>query len=271
MIHSIYKKLSNLFYGTGISKVPLIRKTHLKVTELTKPDTIDVFGFKMHLDEKDDACHSITTDKETNELKFLKKIIKKGDYVVDIGANIGYYTLFFASLVGPTGKVFAFEPEPKNFSILKKNVENNLLDNVIIYQKAVGSKNKNIKMKLSDSIGFHHISDHGDLDLDCIRLDDHIQNVNFIKMDAEGYEVEILKGMPNLLQRNVTIMSEFNYKLLQKYNSPSEFFKILGDAGFKFLDMRKRFSHTNLDITLKNYNESSGATDILRTKNDFPK
>ena len=268
MIHSIYKKLSNLFYGTGISKIPLVRKTHLKVTELTKPETIDIFGFKMYLDEKDDACHSITTDKETSELKLLKKIIKKGDYVVDIGANIGYYTLFFASLVGPTGKVFAFEPEPKNFSILKKNIENNLLDNVTIYQKAVGSKNKNIKMKISDSIGFHHISDHGDLDVDCIRLDDHIQNVNFIKIDAEGYEVEILKGMSNLLQRNVTIMSEFHYKLLQKYNPPSEFFKILGDAGFNFLDMRKELSNTDQNNMLKNYSETSNATDILCTKNN---
>jgi len=271
MFHFIYKQISRLFYGTGVSKVPGVRKIHLKITENTKPETIDVFGYKMFLDEKDDACHSITTDDETEEMKILKKIIKKGDCVIDIGANIGFYTLFFTNLVGKTGKVIAFEPEPENFSILKKNIETNSLENVTLFQKAVGSRNELIKMKLTSSGGFHHINDTGDLEVDCIRLDDYVKNANFVKMDAEGYEIEILKGMPNLLQQDITIMSEYYFKLIRKYNKPIEFFNILSDVGFKFIDMRRKFCETNITDITKNYDKTSGATDILCVKDDFTK
>ena len=147
----------------------------------------------MFLDKQDDACHSITTDQMTDELKVLKKIIKQGDTVIDVGANIGFYTLFFCSLVGKTGKVIAFEPESKNFDILKKNIEMNNLDNVTLHQKAVGSKNSKVKMKISDSIGSHQISNSGDIEVDCIKLDNYVINANFVKIDAEGYEIEILK------------------------------------------------------------------------------
>ena len=66
----------------------------------------------------------------------VKRIVRNGDIVVDIGAHIGYYTLIFARLVGPKGKVFAFEPEPNNFNLLIKNIKINGYKNIIPVQKA---------------------------------------------------------------------------------------------------------------------------------------
>jgi len=266
MLFSFYKTISKLLYGTGISKNKIIRKVHLKLIELTKPKIINVFGYKMILDKQDEAGHSITTDDITDEFKKLKKIIKKGDIVVDIGANIGFYTLFFSSLVGKTGKIIAFEPEPRNFEILKKNIEINYLDNVTLYEKAVGSKNCKIKMKTSNSIGSHQISISGNLEIDCIRLDDYITNVNFVKMDAEGYEIEILKGMPITLHQNITLMSEFNFKLIKNHSDPIEFFNILSKLNFKFQNMREKFCETNGSEIIMKYQNSLDATDILCIK-----
>jgi len=68
---------------------------------------------------------------EKYETKLFKKSIKRGMVVLDIGANIGYYTLLAARLVGDEGKVFAFEPDPYNYSLLRKNIEANRYNNVI--------------------------------------------------------------------------------------------------------------------------------------------
>ena len=78
----------------------------------------------------------------------IKQEVKEGNNVIDIGANIGYFTLLFAKLVGPNGKVFAFEPDPTNFSILKKNIEENNYDNVILSQKAISDKTETTKLFL---------------------------------------------------------------------------------------------------------------------------
>ncbi len=268
MFFSLYKIISKSLYGTGISKIFFIRKLHLKLTEYSKPEIIDVFGYKMFLDKQDDACHSITTDQMTDELKVLKKIIKKGDTVIDVGANIGFYTLFFCSLVGKTGKVIAFEPESKNFDILKKNIEMNNLDNVTLHQKAVGSKNSKVKMKISDSIGSHQISNSGDIEVDCIKLDNYVINANFVKIDAEGYEVEILKGMSKILHQNITLMMEFNINLIKNHSDPIEFFNILSQMNFKFQDMRNKFCETNGSKILMEYKNKSHITDIMCTKNN---
>ena len=76
---------------------------------------------------------------------FVKDMIKEGDIVIDIGAHIGYYTLLFSKLVGKTGKVFAFEAHPDNFTLLKQNVETNGYTNVVVENKAVSNYNGKIK------------------------------------------------------------------------------------------------------------------------------
>lgn len=85
----------------------------------------DVQGHKMYLDEKDTLYISLDKIYEPCETIFFQNEVNKGHVVLDIGANIGYYTLLFAKKVGLDGHVFAFEPEPQNFALLSKNVEIN--------------------------------------------------------------------------------------------------------------------------------------------------
>ena len=76
----------------------------------------------------------------------------------DIGANIGYFTVLMANLVGSSGKIFSFEPEPLNFKILQKNIEQNHLENVVLEQSAVGDTDGKIKLYLSNTnSGWHKV------------------------------------------------------------------------------------------------------------------
>ena len=86
---------------------------------------------------------------EPYETELILRQIKSGDIIVDIGANIGYYTVLFADKVGKLGKVIAIEPDPINFEILQKNIKENRLKNVVAVQAAVGSENK--KMEIYES------------------------------------------------------------------------------------------------------------------------
>ena len=79
----------------------------------------------MYLDSKDSNKLSFNEVYEYLVTELVQKEVKMGNVVLDIGAHIGYYALMFAKLVGPHGKVFAFEPEPGNFAILEKNVRVN--------------------------------------------------------------------------------------------------------------------------------------------------
>lgn len=65
IMFQVYKNIANSFYGTGVSKIPFIRNAHKMLTRQLKPTYIDIFGYKMYLDSKDEICTSINGDKET--------------------------------------------------------------------------------------------------------------------------------------------------------------------------------------------------------------
>jgi FkbM family methyltransferase len=115
--------------------------------------------------------------------------------VLDIGANIGYFTLLFARIVGPTGSVYAFEPEPRNFELLSKNVEINSYQNVTLVPKAVSNCRGSGELHLCDTNpGMHSLyslsKSTRSVDVDIIRLDDYFANydgkIRFVKIDIEG-------------------------------------------------------------------------------------
>ena len=153
----------------------------------------------------------------------IKQQIKKGNNVIDIGANIGYFTLLFAKLVGPDGKVFAFEPDPTNFSILKKNIEVNNYNNVILSQKAISDKTESTKLflcKFSNGMNRTYDSNLCDksLDIESTTLDNFLNQINFsgkidfIKIDTEGSEIKVLKGIEKIIEMNddISLQIEFN-------------------------------------------------------------
>ena len=139
MLMKAYKKILNSVgyrlvssTGLGLGRFKLVRIFANRMTAPIKNDFAIVMGNKMFLDPQDSLLLSINGIYEEFETELVSKEISKNDVVVDIGANIGYYTLIFAKLVGENGKVFAFEPDPSNFALLKKNVELNGFRNVVL-------------------------------------------------------------------------------------------------------------------------------------------
>src|SRR5882757_2876650 len=101
------------------------------------------FGKRIFLDLKDlFICQAIAQDRyEQNETALVRRLVEPGQSVVDVGANVGYYTLLFASLVGESGHVHAFEPFPANAHLLEKSIAENSLSAVVsLRQKAIGDR-----------------------------------------------------------------------------------------------------------------------------------
>jgi len=164
--------------------------------------------------------------------------VNKNSVCVDVGSHIGYFTLLMAK---KAKKVYAFEPEPKNFSLLKENIELNNLKNVILINKAVGLKNQKrwlyIDEKNKGHCSFNKISNKKVL-VESIRLDDIIkENVDFMKIDVEGYEYEVLKSGENLIKKSDNLKMYFEFygdMISQAGHNPIEFLNYIESLGFKF-------------------------------------
>lgn len=255
MLLSIYKPIykcgANLLSRLGIERFYLGKVVSNFIISHLKPDFVVVQGHKMFLDSKDSLRLSIYRAHETLEMEAIKKI-EKGDVVLDVGAHIGYYTLIFAKLVGEEGKVFAFEPDPDNFALLKKNVEMNGYRNVIFVPKAVSNRTGKIRLYLSEeNSGDHRIYDSHDcrqsIQIESIRLDDYFKDydgkIDFIKMDIEGAEWAALQGMSRLLMKNknLKIISEFWPLGLKRSGfAPEEYLKSLVQSGFELYHVNEK-------------------------------
>jgi FkbM family methyltransferase len=133
------------------------------------------------------------------ERHLLQSLLAPGMSVVDVGANIGYYTLMFHKVVGDAGRIICFEPESNNLRELKLNVSRNDLRNVQVFEAAVGDKDGSIKF----AGGINGtISDVGELEVPIYRLDSLIaDHVDFVKIDVEGFEGAVLSGAEQVIER----------------------------------------------------------------------
>lgn len=182
---------------------------------------------------------------EKTELGLFRNIIKPGMTVVDIGANIGLYTVIAARLAGPSGKVFAFEPEPFNFALLKKNVAANALSNVVLSNVAVAEKTNEQTLYLDNyNKGSHSFarfeSAKNSVIVKTDTLDDLLAAhgslvVDVIKMDIEGAECLALQGMTDTLSRSphLQMFTEVYPERISAVGGSAEMFlKGLKERGF---------------------------------------
>ncbi len=147
-------------------------------------------------------------------------VIKKGDVVLDIGANIGYYALVESQLVGQTGKVYAVEPVRNTYKMLEKNVGLNNLANVSTYQFAFGDRNMHAEIFVSNKSNLCAMNKEavggvvlGVQDVAMMTVDEFVKDKappNLVRMDVEGFEYEIIKGMTQTLKGKTKILLELH-------------------------------------------------------------
>jgi FkbM family methyltransferase len=171
-------------------------------------------------------------------------IIKKDDIVLDIGANIGYYALVESQLVGKSGRVYAVEPVRNNYRLLEKNVALNNLENVSTYRFAFGADNIKAEIFVSNKANLCAMNKEavggeilGVENVTVMTVDEFVKDKkppSFIRMDVEGYEYEIIKGMPKTLKGKIRILLELHP--LPSYIKPEnlhEMFRILEQNNFR--------------------------------------
>lgn len=191
-----------------------------------------------------------------SKITFLKKHITPGMTVIDVGANIGFYTRILSDLVGPRGKVIAFEPDPDNFSRLQKVVSG--AKNVVIHQLAVGKQTKNIFLFKSSNLNVdHHTYQSSEsrekVKISCVSLDDFLkgESVDVVKMDVQGFEHEVLQGMKKIAQaknKDLIILGELWPKgLMQAGTSAKAFLRALSEMSFTVSLESKNFDLTHID------------------------
>jgi FkbM family methyltransferase len=136
-------------------------------------------------------------------------VVKKGDVIIDVGAHIGTYTIPLALQVGANGKVIALEPNDKNADILEKNIKINKLSNIILVKKAAAKQTGMINLRLTSDPMLSMINSDADVDTTSVKTVDldslidelSIVKVDWLKIDAEGFELEVLGGAKNILQK----------------------------------------------------------------------
>jgi FkbM family methyltransferase len=147
-------------------------------------------------------------DFEPHFYQLAKNIVATGDTCIDCGANLGYHTVRMAKLVGPTGKVFSFEPQRIIHQQLCGNVFLNGLRNVLCINAALGNCNQRVQMDPVDvdqpdiNIGATKLGQQGE-DCQMVMLDNNlVSEVKFIKIDVQGCEVALLSGAQELLKKS---------------------------------------------------------------------
>lgn len=175
--------------------------------------------------------------------RLMKDWIGPNGNTIDIGANIGYHSLLAAHY--SKGHVYAFEPEERNFHLLRHNIELNSYNNITPYWKAAGNKNDTLKLYKSDiNAGDHQLYQTSEtresVDVDVVRIDDqldHIKEISFVKIDVQGFEMNVIKGMEKILRNNhnIKISSEFWPDGLKRAGSSAEeYLDIMESLGFSW-------------------------------------
>lgn len=188
----------------------------------------NVNGFRMLLYPKRGAIHKdlfLHGEREMMTTEFLKRsgVLGAGDVCLDVGANIGYYVLLESQLVGESGFVYALEPVKTNFALLKKNIALNRMGNVECFNVAAGKTDCQSEIFVSASSNLCSMVKEntaecvGSQAVQVVSLDNFLVNKRFpslLRMDPEGYEYQILLGMPDALKRGVKVLVEVHADLL---------------------------------------------------------
>jgi FkbM family methyltransferase len=184
------------------------------------------------------------------EMDLFRQVCAPGYIVIEVGANIGAHTVGLARLVGPSGRVLAFEPQRLVFQALCANIALNSLVNVDCFWSAVGTREGLIRVPEMDPNhvnnfgGFSLLGANGNSEVACETLDRRLglPRLDFIKIDVEGMEIEVLRGGAQLLQKFKPILYVENDRIERS----SELMHLISEHGYRmFWHMPPLFNPQN--------------------------
>ncbi|MBL7046008.1 MAG: FkbM family methyltransferase [Parcubacteria group bacterium] len=178
------------------------------------------------------------------EVKVLKETLKPGMTFVDVGANVGYFTLLAARLVGEGGSVYAFEPEDENFGLLKRNVKENGYSNVITEKKALSNCSGNLAFYIDPkNLCAHSLvpkKGRKEVTIEATTFDEYFVGIlpDVVKIDVEGAEPQVLSGMVESLKKKPTLIVEFYPEGLRRAGQdPREYLESIESLGYTFFQI----------------------------------
>lgn len=212
-------------------------------------------------------------EREKNSMLLFKKLINNGDTVIEVGGHIGYISLYFSNLVGEEGMLYVFEPGINNLPYLKNNVKEK--HNIVVIEKGVGSCNARMPFYIENLTGqnnsfiknfkgfirnkknsFVKNVSVKEVNVDVVRLDNFIIHnkisPNFIKIDVEGFEFEVIRGMSYTLKN---IQPIFMIEIQDNYKS---IYRVMKNENYLMFNDNLRL--------IKKSDEFSGNTFFLHLK-----
>lgn len=202
---------------------------------------------------------------DLHEIELLTKLVKPGDHVLDIGANIGFYARIISNLVGEEGKVYSFEPDSTNYRHLVKNTIH--YKNTNSFNIAISDKSELIRVYRSKLLNVDHrtyaVNNYASIEeIDANSIDELINNktiekVDFIKIDIQGFELTAFKGMYQLLSTSshLKIIAEYwPHGFKRAGTTAIEFYDFFDKLNYKFtlIDEGKTYSITREYIVVNN-------------------
>lgn len=184
-----------------------------------KPNTfrvINIRGINMNIDISDYVGHYLYFGFKDSSLDSLLNLVHQNMNIIDVGANIGFTVFSMASKCSPEGKIYAFEPDPYNFLQLKNNKALNSFNNIEIFNLGAGLKKEQLKLAVNTENNRggnrikQNVSENYSL-VNIIKLDDfivekNIKKIDLIKIDVEGFEMNVLFGARQLLNQYMPVL-----------------------------------------------------------------
>ena len=267
-LFNFFKKTAELVAGKGLGQLPYASRIYKFFYNGLKPTGIIEVTGDGHTFYINAADTGLTPpllmhgEFAPTETALFKKLLQPGMVFVDIGANIGFFTLLAARAVGNTGKVYAFEPGEEHFILLEKNAQKNEYTNIITVKKAASDSIGTASFYLqNDNLCAHSLlpdESSTEVTVETTTLDEYFKTnnkVDVIKVDVEGAEPKVMAGMKQVIAANhkMALLTEFFPDALRESGiDPRSYLQDIIDLGFMLYrvdeDLQKNLSRITVDM-----------------------
>ena len=251
-------KLANAIHAV-LNRLPVQRYPVLKCSGVLD-------GYRMKIDWKKNRSFAYGTY-EPEVVRTISRVVSAGMTALDIGAHSGFFTLLLAKVVGPKGRVVAFEPLPANFRMLQENVRLNSLMNVRLEKQGVHSNSGQLTFEVPDAESFllagpmHHDDERPTTMVLATSLDlyvfQHDMKVDFIKIDVEGAEDDVLKGAEKTIKAFHPAMV-IEVHDLDKQSRPHSGLAVLAALGYELEPLGEALYTTHVLARWKEHGQLKG-------------